>query len=80
MRQVSTSRDRGGIGFLFWNARNDYSKPYAAMPVMKAHADQYFGKRPVPAEVEAASAKKPASKATVKLAKTKQAEADTVAK
>lgn len=24
------------IGFLFWNAANDYSKPYKAMPEMKA--------------------------------------------
>lgn len=80
MRQVSTSRDRGGIGFLFWNARNDYSKPYAAMPVMKAHAEKYFGKRPAQAVAEVASAKKPQSKTTVKLAKAKQAETSTVAK
>ena len=26
----------GGIGFLFWNANNDYTKPYAAMPEMRA--------------------------------------------
>jgi hypothetical protein len=69
-RQVSTSRDRGGIGFLFWNARNDYSKPYAAMPVMREHADKYFGKRPAPA-VETASLK-PHTKSTVKLAKATQ--------
>jgi hypothetical protein len=37
--QVETARAKGGIGFLFWNAANDYSKPYAAMPEMKA-ADQ----------------------------------------
>jgi hypothetical protein len=34
--QVETARDRGGIGFLFWNAGNDYSKPFVAMPEMKA--------------------------------------------
>ena len=34
--QVATAREKGGIGFLFWNAANDYSKPYAAMPEMKA--------------------------------------------
>jgi hypothetical protein len=34
--QVATARAKGGIGFLFWNAANDYSKPYAAMPEMKA--------------------------------------------
>src|SRR5580698_6012248 len=34
--QVETAREKGGIGFLFWNAANDYSKPYEAMPEMKA--------------------------------------------
>jgi hypothetical protein len=34
--QVATAREKGGIGFLFWNAANDYSKPYAAMPEMRA--------------------------------------------
>jgi hypothetical protein len=34
--QVATARAKGGIGFLFWNAANDYSKPYTAMPEMKA--------------------------------------------
>ncbi len=33
--QVSVARAHAGIGFLFWNARNDYSKPFAAMPSMK---------------------------------------------
>ncbi len=73
MRQVSTSRDRGGIGFLFWNARNDYSKPYVAMPVMREHADKYFGKRAAPAIAEAAlKARSKQTKATVKLAKATQ--------
>jgi hypothetical protein len=70
MRQVSTSRDSGGIGFLFWNARNDYAKPYVAMPIMKEHADKYFGKRPAQA-VETASLK-PHAKAAIKLAKATQ--------
>jgi len=34
--QVETARTKGGIGFLFWNAANDYSKPYEAMPEMKS--------------------------------------------
>ncbi len=34
--QVETSKAKGGIGFLFWNAANDYSKPYEAMPEMTA--------------------------------------------
>jgi hypothetical protein len=42
--QVETAREKGGIGFLFWNAANDYSKPYIAMPEMKA-ADQADAKK-----------------------------------
>jgi hypothetical protein len=34
--QVETSNKKGGVGFLFWNANNNYSKPYEAMPAMKA--------------------------------------------
>ncbi len=34
--QVETSKSKGGVGFLFWNAANDYSKPYEAMPEMKS--------------------------------------------
>src|SRR5215472_735999 len=40
--QVLTAKNKGGIGFLFWNANNDYSKPYAAMPEMKTAKGQYF--------------------------------------
>jgi hypothetical protein len=40
--QVLTSKDKGGVGFLFWNANNDYSKPYVAMPEMRAAKGQYF--------------------------------------
>jgi hypothetical protein len=40
--QVATAKAKGGIGFLFWNAANDYSKPYVAMPEMKAAKDKYF--------------------------------------
>ncbi|HYM79609.1 MAG TPA: putative glycoside hydrolase [Candidatus Dormibacteraeota bacterium] len=34
--QVETAKTKGGIGFLFWNAANDYSKPFTAMPEMKS--------------------------------------------
>jgi len=34
--QVSASKEKGGIGFLFWNANNNYSKPYDAMPAMRS--------------------------------------------
>jgi hypothetical protein len=40
--QVETAKQTGGNGFLFWNARNDYSKPYAAMPEMKQAGAKYF--------------------------------------
>jgi hypothetical protein len=44
--QVQTAKEKGGIGFLFWNAANDYSKPYAAMPEMKTanakEKDKFF--------------------------------------
>jgi hypothetical protein len=42
--QVEVAKQKGGIGFLFWNANNDYSKPYAAMPEMRAakNKDRYF--------------------------------------
>lgn len=33
--QIETAKNKGGVGFLFWNANNDYSKPYAAMPEMR---------------------------------------------
>lgn len=42
LKQVSTSKEHGGDGFLFWNAANDYSKPFAAMPTMLAHPETYF--------------------------------------
>jgi hypothetical protein len=45
--QVATAREKGGIGFLFWNAANDYSKPYEAMPEMKA-ADLKEGSKDKP--------------------------------
>ena len=34
--QVETAKTKGGVGFLFWNAANDYSKPFTAMPEMKS--------------------------------------------
>lgn len=42
LKQVSTSNQHNGIGFLFWNAANDYSKPFAAMPVMMKNPKVYL--------------------------------------
>jgi hypothetical protein len=52
--QVKTAKDMGGIGFLFWNAANDYSKPYVAMPEMRAAKGQYFRGDELPRIVRAA--------------------------
>ena len=40
--QVATSKNKGGDGFLFWNANNDYSKPYVAMPEMRGAGHKYL--------------------------------------
>ena len=40
--QVSVARAHGGVGFLFWNARNDYSKPFTAMGEMRAAKGRYY--------------------------------------
>lgn len=52
--QVSTAKNKGGIGFLFWNANNNYSKPYEAMPAMRSaklfRGDEVPGRTPVAAE------------------------------
>jgi hypothetical protein len=42
LKQVSTSKQHGGDGFLFWNAASDYSKPLAAMPEMMSKPDVYL--------------------------------------
>jgi hypothetical protein len=67
--QIEVAKQKGGIGFLFWNANNDYSKPYTAMPVMKAAKGRYFrgdevGVKPEPAAaVPAASSAAPVASA-----------------
>jgi hypothetical protein len=40
--QVAVAKSKGGNGFLFWNANNDYSKPYSAMPEMRQDKVKYF--------------------------------------
>jgi hypothetical protein len=40
--QVSVARGQGGVGFLFWNARNDYSKLFPAMAEMRAAPGRFF--------------------------------------
>jgi hypothetical protein len=40
--QVKVAKASGGDGFLFWNARNDYTKPFDAMPEMRGSKEIYF--------------------------------------
>ncbi len=42
LTQVNVARENGGIGFLFWNARNDYKQPFLAMPEMAAAKGRFF--------------------------------------
>ena len=49
--QVLTAKNKGGIGFLFWNAGNDYSKPFVAMPEMRGAKKQYFQGDEMPAGI-----------------------------
>jgi hypothetical protein len=44
--QVETAKGKGGVGFLFWNAANDYSKPFTAMPEMKSANSKEGSKDP----------------------------------
>jgi hypothetical protein len=59
--QVAVAKQKGGVGFLFWNANNDYSKPYAAMPEMRAAKGEYFRGDEVGVKNEAGVAKSTAS-------------------
>jgi hypothetical protein len=51
--QVLTAKNKGGIGFLLWNANNDYSKPYAAMPEMFGAKGEYVRGDELPGSVRA---------------------------
>jgi hypothetical protein len=55
--QVSVAREQGGVGFLFWNARNDYSKLFPAMAEMRAAPGRFFRGD----EIQAAHPKSPPS-------------------
>ena len=53
--QIEVAKQKGGIGFLFWNANNDYSKPYTAMPEMRAAKGRYFRGDEVVVQAEAST-------------------------
>jgi hypothetical protein len=40
--QIEVAKNKGGVGFLFWNANNDYSKPFTAMPEMRTAKGKFF--------------------------------------
>ena len=63
LKQVGTSSQHGGIGFLFWNAANDYSKPFAAMPVIMKNPKLYLH-TPGTANVVAQTTSTPATPTT----------------
>ncbi len=63
--QVLSAKNHGGTGFLLWNARNDYSKPNAAMADMVAAKQRYSGKADLP-PVQLAKEKLPAAHAPKK--------------
>jgi hypothetical protein len=60
--QVLTAKNKGGIGFLFWNAANDYSKPFLAMPEMRAVRGQYLRGDELPGIAHAELSSVPAAK------------------
>jgi hypothetical protein len=60
--QVKVAKENGGIGFLFWNARNDYSKPFTAMPDMRRNP-QFFRGDELPKLKSASGQGKPAAPA-----------------
>jgi len=64
LKQVSTSKAHGGNGFLFWNANNDYSKPFAAMPTMLSHPEAYLKVAAPVASAEKAPEGKPETQTT----------------
>lgn len=63
--QVKVAKQTGGIGFLFWNARNDYSKPFSAMPDMRRNP-QFFRGDELPKGKAASGQEKPAASAAAK--------------
>ena len=42
LTQMKVAREKGGVGFLLWNAQNDYGKPYTAMTQVATSHKAYF--------------------------------------
>jgi hypothetical protein len=72
LTQVAVSQSKGGNGFLFWNANNDYSKPYAAMTQIASNHKKYFRGDQVASGVKAVSQRSDMSTPTLQPAVAKQ--------
>jgi hypothetical protein len=57
--QIEVAKQKGGIGFLFWNANNNYEKPFIAMPEMRLSKGRYFRGDEIPATKTQAPAATP---------------------
>ena len=68
LTQVKVAKEKGGIGFLLWNAQNNYSKPYEAMSEVASNHKAYFRGDEVGAVKEAVAvpAAAPSSEPTFK--------------
>jgi len=56
LTQLKVAREKGGVGFLLWNAQNNYSKPYEAMSEVATNHKAYFRGDEVGGVVKAAVA------------------------
>jgi len=56
LTQVNIARENGGIGYLFWNARNDYSAPFLAMRELRSAAERRAQSKQVAATSAASEA------------------------
>ncbi len=68
LTQVSVARNDGGTGFLFWNARNEYPRPFDGMALMRAAGARYFRgdevDKPVPPMVAITAGSSPSAGGT----------------
>ncbi|MGH9377465.1 MAG: putative glycoside hydrolase [Terriglobia bacterium] len=56
LTEIRVAAEQGGIGFLFWNADNNYPKPMEAMVQMHNAGDKYFRGDITPKEPKASAA------------------------
>ena len=61
LTQVSVAKQEGGVGFLFWNAHNEYPRPFDGMARMRLAGDRYFRGDEVDEPVPAMASVAPAS-------------------